>query len=86
MVAENQALLCWPPRWTDITPCKFFFWGYVKDSLFLLPLPQDLPELQSEIIPAISGIDCDMLQQVWVEIDYWFDACHITRGGHIVHL
>jgi len=65
MIAEDQALLCCPPRRPDITPCKFFFWGYVKNSVFLLPLPQDLPELRTEIIPAISGIDCDMLQQVW---------------------
>lgn len=38
-IAEDQALLCWPPRWPDIMPCKFFFWGYVNDSVFLLPLP-----------------------------------------------
>jgi len=85
-IAEDQALLCWPPRWPDITPRKFFFWGYVKDSVFLLPLPHDLPELRTEIIPAISGIDCDMLQLVWVEMDYWLDVCHVTRGGHIQHL
>lgn len=65
MTAEDQALFCWPPRRPDITPCKFFFWGYVKNSVFLLPLPQDLHELRKEIIPTIPGIDCDMLQQVW---------------------
>jgi hypothetical protein len=36
MMAEDQVLLHWPARSLDLTPC-----GYVKDSVFLLPLPQE---------------------------------------------
>jgi hypothetical protein len=43
--ANDQALLHWPPRPPDLTPCDFFLWGYVKDSVFVPPLPRDLPEL-----------------------------------------
>ena len=47
---------------------------YVKDSVLVLPLPQGLPELQRQIIATISEMDCDMLQQVWAETDYWLDV------------
>jgi hypothetical protein len=33
--AADRALLRWPPRSPDITPCNFFLWGYIKDSVFL---------------------------------------------------
>jgi hypothetical protein len=85
--ANDQALLRWPPRSPDLTPCDFFFlWGYNKDSVFVPPLPWDLPKLRRRIIAAISSIDCEMLRRVWAEIDYRLDVCHITKGGHIGHL
>jgi hypothetical protein len=43
---------------------QFFLWGYVKGSVFLLPLPQALHELQRQIITFISEIDFDLLQQM----------------------
>jgi hypothetical protein len=68
--ANDHALLRWPPRSPDLTPCDFLLWGYVKDSVFVPPLPWDLPELRRRIITAISRIDREMLRQVWAEMDY----------------
>jgi hypothetical protein len=48
---------------------QLFLWGYIKHCVFLPPLPQNLSELQRQIIAAISATDCDMLQQVWAEMD-----------------
>jgi hypothetical protein len=31
---------------------------------------------------AISRIDREMLRRVWSEMDYRFDVCHFTKGGH----
>ncbi|GFW23135.1 uncharacterized protein TNCV_3802351 [Trichonephila clavipes] len=47
--AGSHDLTClhWPPRSTDLTPCDFFLWGFVKDKVFVRPLPQDLEELNS---------------------------------------
>ena len=39
---EDDALMCWPPRSPDLTPCDFFFWGFVKDTVFVPPLPANL--------------------------------------------
>jgi len=59
---------------------------YVKDSLFLPPLPQDLPQLGRRIVSTTSDIDCDMLQRVWAETDYRLDVwrastVHMRHGG-----
>ena len=31
-------------------------------------------------------IDGDVLQRIWAEMDYRFDVCPDTKGGHIQHL
>ena len=28
---EGNVMLKWPPRSSDLTPCDFFLWGYVKN-------------------------------------------------------
>jgi len=36
---EDDALMRWPPRSPDLTPCDFFSRGFVKDTVFVPPLP-----------------------------------------------
>ena len=75
-----------PPRSPDATPCDFFLWGYVKDQVYVPPLPASIPELKVRIRTAIETITADMLQTVWNELDYRVDICRITKGAHIEHL
>ena len=70
----------------DATPCDFFLWGYVKDQVYVPPLPASIPELKVRIRTAIATITTDMLQTVWNELDYRVDVCGITKGAHIEHL
>ena len=35
-----------PPRSPDENPCDFFLWGYVKDQVYVRPLPASIPELK----------------------------------------
>jgi hypothetical protein len=72
---EDSALIPWPPRSPALTPCDFFLWGYVKDKVYMPPLPEDLPELRQRIVAAVDTIDVDMLQHVWHELDYRIDVC-----------
>ena len=81
--AAHPSLLRWTPSSPNLMPHKFFLRRYVKDSVFLPPLPQDLPELRRRIIAAIWEIDLYMLQQVWTEMDYRLDVRHVTKGRHI---
>ena len=76
----------WPPRSPDLTPWYFFFWGFVKYTVFVLPVPANLQKLCDHITVAVALIDCDMLTRVWNELDYWLDVCRISQEGHIEHL
>jgi len=58
----------------------------VQDSVFLPPVPQDVPVLERRIIAAVSEIDSDMLQRVWAKMDYRLDVCLVTKGGYVEHL
>ena len=83
---EDVALMRWPPRSPDLTPCDFFLRGFVKDTVFVPPVPANLEELRDRITAAVALIDHDMLTRVWNELDYWLDVCRISQGGHIEHL
>ena len=39
----------------------FFLWGYVKDRVFVPPLPRDLAEQKARIIAAVKNIDAPTL-------------------------
>jgi hypothetical protein len=76
----------WPPRSPYATPCDLFVWGYVKDQVYVPPLPVSIPELKVRIRTSIETITADMLEKVWNERDYRIDVCRITKGAHIEHL
>ena len=56
----------------------FFLWGYVKDRVFVPPLPRDLADLKVWIIAAVKNIDAPMLTRVWQELEYRMDVCRVT--------
>jgi hypothetical protein len=76
----------WPPRSPDLTPCDFFLWVFVKDTVFVPPHPANLQDLRYRITAAVAVVDRDMLTRVWNERDYRIDVCRVTKGGHIEHL
>lgn len=83
---QDLAMLTWPPRSPDLTACDFFLWGFVKDVVYVPPLPQDLNDLKRRISAAVELITEDMLARVWEEMEYRLDICRVTRGAHIQHL
>ena len=69
----------WPPRSPDLTPCDiFFFWGFVKDTVFVPQLLTNLQDLRNRIAAAVALVDRDMLTRVWNDMDYRIDVCHIN--------
>ena len=83
---EDDALMRWPPRSPDLTPYDLFLWGFVKDTVFVPPLPANLQDLRNRITAAVVVVDCDMLTRMWNEMDYRIDVCRITKGVYIEHL
>jgi len=68
-------------RW--ISPSlDFFLWGYVKDKVFLTPVP-DITDLKARITDAFAAITEDMLENTWREIDYRLDVLRATKGAHV---
>jgi hypothetical protein len=65
---ENYALIRWPPRSPDLTPCYFFFWGFVKDTVFVPPLPANLRDLCNRITAAVALVNRNLLTRVWDEM------------------
>ena len=84
--SHDSPLLPWPPWSPDLTPCDFFLWGYIKDRVYVPPMPRDLPQLRQRIVEAVAAIGRQMLQHVWQELDYRLDICRVTKGGRIEHL
>jgi len=58
---EDDALMRWPPRSPDLTTCDFFFWGFVKDTVFVPPLPANL-----QIFATVS-----LLLWLWSTVICW---------------
>jgi len=67
-----------PPHSPDTTSCDFFLWGYVKDRVYVPPLPANIPVPKIPISTAIETITADMLQTVWNKLDCRVDVCRIT--------
>jgi len=83
---EDDALMRWPPWPPDLTPYDFFLWRFVKNTVFVPPLPANLQNLRNRITAAVTLVDRDMLTRVWNEMDYRIDVCRIIKGGYIEHL
>jgi len=51
---NDQVFWEWPLRSPDLTVCDFFLWGYVKDRVYVPPLPTIVDELQERITAAVN--------------------------------
>ena len=83
---KDLALHSWPPRSPDMTPCDFFLWGYVKERVYVPPLPANLDELTNRITAAVKSVTEVTLRRVWDEFSYRVDVVHAADEGYIEHL
>jgi hypothetical protein len=63
-----------------------FSWGYVKDKVFVPPVPVTLDNLKQSIPKATVGVDEDMSTRVWQEFDHRVHVRRVAKGAHIEHL
>jgi hypothetical protein len=75
--------MAWPPCSPDLTPLDFFLWAFVKDRVFVPPLPANVAELRTGITAAVAEVTPEMLHSVWQDTDYRWDVCCIISGSHI---
>jgi hypothetical protein len=67
------------------TSCNFFLWGFVKDSVYVPPLPTPIEELHDLITHALQAITVDMTHRVWDESDYRVAQGAHTEGLQLTH-
>ncbi|KAJ4429729.1 hypothetical protein ANN_21933 [Periplaneta americana] len=63
----------------------FFLWAFVKDRVFVPPLPHNLDEIKEHIRRAVASVDAAMLHRIWNKIDYGLDVCRVTHRSHVEH-
>jgi hypothetical protein len=51
--------------------------------VYVPPLPRDIYKLKRCISEAAASVTADMLEQVWQEVEYRIDVCHVTKEAHI---
>ncbi|GBN43390.1 hypothetical protein AVEN_138006-1 [Araneus ventricosus] len=62
-IISRHFLTVWPPRSPDLNPCDFWLWGYVKDVVYGLPIP-NLAELKNRITQHFHNITTETLRSV----------------------
>jgi hypothetical protein len=77
----------WPPRSCDLTPCDFFLWPYIKNSIFSAAVV-DMDDLRQRITNKFKEINNSpwILQNVIDSIERRVRLCMDEGGGHITHL
>jgi hypothetical protein len=68
------------------TQTDFLFWGFVKEKLYIPPMPVDLLELHDRTVNATALVDVTFLNKLRDELEYRLDVCRIPGGSHIEHL
>ena len=58
---KDQVFCKWPPRSPDLSVCVFFLWGYVKDRVYVPPLPANVDGLQERITAAVKSVTPNMV-------------------------
>ena len=64
----------------DMTPCDIFLRGYVKERVYVPPLPADLDELTNRITAAVNYVTEDTFRRVWDELSYGVDVVQQVEG------
>jgi len=64
----------------------FSFWEFVKDNVYIPPMPVDLQELRDRIVNTIALVDVTFLNKLYKKLEYCRNVCRITRGSHIKNL
>ncbi len=75
----------WSPRSSDLSPCDYFLWGYVKDHVFL-NVPKLMVELKTNITEVTGNVNQKTLKTVFQNKLRRIEACLQADGGQFENL
>ncbi|GBM51053.1 hypothetical protein AVEN_123868-1 [Araneus ventricosus] len=73
--------MAWLPYSSDLTPCDFFLWGYLK-GLVYLQTPQTIAELKQHITAACEKIPSDVFVRVSGQFCLRLRHVVVANGGY----
>ena len=53
----------WPPYSPDLNPADFFLWGYLKERVYLDPVPKTIEQLKNNIRREAKKLKIDMVKR-----------------------
>ena len=69
----------WSTRSPYSTPLDFFFWFYIKNTVFAISIT-DVEELKTRIQASVHSVTEDTLKNNWRELDYRSGIFRATKG------
>ncbi|UYV68504.1 hypothetical protein LAZ67_5004531, partial [Cordylochernes scorpioides] len=81
-VISRHFIYQWPPKSTDLTPCDFWLWGYIKSRVYRCR-PTTLTMLKASIRWHVLSISTDMLFNAVQSVIYHLKAVFVNEGRHI---
>lgn len=75
----------WPARSPDLNPMDFFFWGHLKELVYVED-PTSPAILQGKIRAACESITCRQAENAARSLVTRCQMCIAADGGHIEHL
>lgn len=86
-IISRHTAIDYPPRSCDLTPCDFFLWPHLKNSIFREPI-NNIAQLQERIVEKINEINDHphLLHNVFQNIVRRVTKCVEVNGGHFEYL
>jgi hypothetical protein len=63
-------------------PPALFLWGFVKDEVYVRPIPTTLNNLKDHNQTVTAKTYQPLLQNVSHEVEYHLEACRAANGAH----
>lgn len=81
-IGPHSPLQEWPPRSPDLTPMDFYFWGKIKNKVYV-NRPQNIDELKERIRDACQNISREELRKVNLHVRKVVEECIRQDGGYV---
>ncbi|GFW20152.1 putative DD41D transposase [Trichonephila clavipes] len=65
-----------------MTPRDFFLWVFIKDKVFVPPLPRGLADLRVRIRNEFPAVTRNMLMRIWTEMYFCLDICRVKKSAY----
>lgn len=80
---STRGNISWPPRSPDLTPCDFFLWGYLNETIYVHQneRPRTLDDLRMRITQLCNSISPVTLSNVRREFYNRLGYCEANNGG-----